>query len=165
MRQQEKRFFENIKCQITFSHQPNILLLRDCRHHMFWRISIFREERHSSKNASIFCFDIHAPFTRLDAVFRRIRTIASSTTSGNRDGNAICRHKGFRFIEGAPLPMMIDGCLKRDGCKDRREAIDRSIHSHSIIGLFPDRIPWTFFIGEEVFFMIFFNLMIDPSKF
>lgn len=165
MRHQEKTFSENMKCEIIFSRQLNILLLRDRRHHIFRRITIFCDERHSSKNASIFCFDIHTPFTRLDAVFRGIRTIASFTTSGNRDGNAIRCHKGFSFIKGSPLPMMIDGCLERDGCKDRREAIDWSIHSHSIIGSFPYRIPWTFFIGEKVFLMIFFNLVVDPSKF
>ncbi len=144
--------------------QINILLTRDCRHDMSRRKILFSKKCHASKNSSIFCFDIHAPFTRLDAVFRRIETIARFTASSYPDRNAIRCLKRCPFIERPPLPMMIDGRLECDGCKHLRKTIDRVLNSHSIIWSFPNRIPRTFFIGEDVFVLMFFNLVIDPSE-
>ncbi len=141
MRHHEKTFSEIMICVIIFSHKSNILLPRDRRHHMFWGIIIFSEERHLSKNASIFCFDIHAPFARLDAVFHRIHTIPRFTASGNRDRNTIRGDKRCVFMERPPLPMMIDCRLECDRCKHGREAIDWSINSHSFIREFPNLVP------------------------
>ena len=164
MRHHEKTFSEDMWCVIIFCPKRTILLPRDRRHHMFWRIIIFSEECHSSKNAPIFCFDIHAPFTSLDAVFHRIHTIPFFAASGNRDRNTIRGDKRCMFTEWPPLPMMIDCCLEHDRCKHGRETIDRTINPHSIIRVFPNLVPWAFFVCEAVFVMLFFNLMIDPSE-
>ena len=133
MTHHEKAFLKNMIGVKILDDIVKIFLTRDGCHHRLNRNIFISNKRHASKDSPIFSFNIHAPFTCLDAVFRRIPTIAFFTSSCYRNRNAIRRHKGCVFIERSPLPMMIDGRLKRDGSKDRRETMDRSLNSYPII--------------------------------